>query len=248
MRYFIELAYDGSTYHGWQIQPNAISVQEVVEDSLSKILRKKHSIVGAGRTDAGVHASQIFAHFDTDISIDITHFNHRMNRILPDSIVLINTLPVQGDAHARFDATARSYIYKIHLGKNPFLIGKVWQLRKQELDINLMNEASSILLDYTDFKCFSKSKTDVRTYNCKITEARWEFKQDNLYFYISADRFLRNMVRAIVGTMMAIGRKEISISDFHAIINSKDRRNAGFSVPPQGLYLTKVTYPNNLFI
>ena len=243
MRYFIELQYLGTNYHGWQVQPNAISVQQVIESTLSTLLREKIKIVGAGRTDAGVHAKQMFAHFDTISNINKTAILHRLNAFLPKDISILSVFKVEKDAHARFDAISRSYEYHIYLGKNPFKIETSWQIYHPKLDIDLMNEAATILLDYTNFKCFSKTHTDVHTYNCTITEAKWILKDNNLIFHITANRFLRNMVRAIVGTLYNVGIGKISVDDMHTIIKSKDRNKAGFSVPAKGLFLTKVVYP-----
>jgi len=247
LRYFVELTYNGKNYHGWQIQPNAISVQETLSNALSIILRTKIDVVGAGRTDAGVHASQMFAHFDLKFEIDKEEIKLKMNAFLPEDIVIRAIFLVKDDAHARFDAISRSYAYKIWLGRNPFALETTWQLYQQKLDIDKMNEAAAVLLEYTNFKCFSKSKTDVKTYNCNITEAKWVLNDNELNFYISADRFLRNMVRAIVGTLIEIGLGKKSIEDLRAIIQSKDRCKAGFSVPAHGLFLTKVVYKDLKF-
>ena len=247
MRYFIELSYNGKNYHGWQFQPNAISVQETLSNALSIILRTKVDVVGAGRTDAGVHASQMFAHFDINFEIDNEEIKLKMNAFLPVDIVIRAIFLVKDDAHARFDAISRSYAYKIWLGRNPFALETTWQLYQQKLDIDKMNEAATVLLEYTNFKCFSKSKTDVKTYNCNITKAKWVLNDNELNFYISADRFLRNMVRAIVGTLVEIGLGKKNIEDLRSIIISKDRCKAGFSVPAQGLFLTKVAYKDLLF-
>lgn len=241
MRYFIELAYNGKNYHGWQVQPDAITVQEKINKAISTVLREEISIVGAGRTDAGVHATQMFAHFDTDKKLD-NNFAFRLNSILPDDIVIFSTKLVHNEAHARFDASSRSYEYKIWLGRNPFLLDSSWQLYKQELNINLMNQAAAILYDYEDFECFSKVKTEVFTFNCNVTNAKWVLKGNELTFHISANRFLRNMVRAIVGTLMDVGTGKITIDDFKKIIESKNRSNAGTSVPAKGLFLTQVAY------
>lgn len=241
MRYFIELAYNGKNYHGWQVQPQAISVQEVLNKAISTILRKEINIVGAGRTDAGVHASQMFAHFDVIEALK-ENFTYKLNALLPDDIVVYSTTLVHDDAHARFDATSRSYEYKIWLGRNPFTLHTTWQLHHQQLNIDLMNKAASILYEYEDFECFSKVKTDVNTFNCKVTNAKWILNNNDLTFHISANRFLRNMVRAIVGTLIDVGLEKITINDFKKIIESKNRSNAGVSVPAKGLFLTAVTY------
>lgn len=247
MRYFLELAYDGTRYHGWQRQPNAISVQEVLETSLSTLLKKETPVVGAGRTDTGVHAKQIMAHFDVDSKVDETQLRYKLNAILPPQISIAKVSLVKDDAHARFDAISRSYQYHIALEKDPFLIEKAYYL-KRELDVFAMNEAAKLLLNYTNFKCFSKTKTDVKTYNCTITEAYWEVTGNQLVFTISANRFLRNMVRAIVGTLVEIGQHKITVADLDGIIKSEDRGKAGYSVPAHGLYLTTVAYPEHIYI
>lgn len=246
MRYFIELSYNGKNFHGWQRQPDVISVQEVLEHALSKLLGQQITVVGAGRTDAGVHAKQLFAHFDYAV-LETLHLKNRLNAFLPDTISIHSIFKVQTEGHARFDAISRSYEYHIWEGKNPFLIDSTWQVKTKKLDLILMNQAASLLLNYTDFKCFSKSKTDVFTYYCNITEAYWVKEGDLLIFHITANRFLRNMVRAIVGTLYNIGVGKINLSDFIQIIESKDRSKAGFSVPAQGLFLTKVNYPNSIY-
>ena len=241
MKYFIEIAYNGKNYHGWQIQPDVISVQEKINIAVSTILREKIVVVGAGRTDTGVHALQMFAHFDTEKDID-ANFTHKLNAILPSDIVIFNIILVHDNAHTRFDALSRSYEYKVWLGRNPFLLETTLQLHHQKLNINLMNEAAKILYEYEDFECFSKVKTDVHTFNCKVTEAKWILNKNELTFHISANRFLRNMVRAIVGTLIDVGKEKITVKDFRKIIESKNRSNAGTSVPAKGLFLTKVEY------
>ncbi len=241
MRYFIELAYNGKNYHGWQIQPHAISVQEKINKAISTILRKEINIVGAGRTDSGVHASQMFAHFDVETPLN-DNFSYKLNAILPDDIVIFRTQLVHDDAHTRFDALSRSYEYKIWLGRNPFLLDTTWQLHHQQLNIELMNKAAATLYDYEDFECFSKVKTDVHTFNCTVTKAEWVKNGNELTFHINANRFLRNMVRAIVGTLIDVGLEKITVDDFKKIIESKNRSKAGVSVPAKGLFLTKVIY------
>lgn len=241
MRYFIELAYDGTAYHGWQTQPEVISVQEAVEKALSLLLKKSINIVAAGRTDAGVHALQMFAHFDYDKIID-NSLIPRLNSFLSKDIVIYNVFQVSDDAHARFDASSRSYLYKIASIKNPFSINQAYQFFKP-LDLNAMNKACKILFEYTDFECFSKVNTDVKTFNCEIKKASWLVQDQEIHFNITADRFLRNMVRAIVGTMINIGLGKLKPEDLHKIISSKNRSEAGYSVPAHGLYLTRVAYP-----
>jgi len=241
LRYFIELSYNGKNYHGWQIQPDAISVQEKINNALSTVYQKDIQIVGAGRTDTGVHASQMFAHFDIDKLID-DNLVFKLNSILPNDIFIKAIFLVDDEKHARFDALSRSYEYKIWLGRNPFLLDFSWQIHSQKPNIALMNEAAKLLLDYEDFESFSKVKTDVHTFNCNVTEAFWIQKENQLTFHISANRFLRNMVRAIVGTLLDVGLEKISISDFKNIIESKNRSNAGLSVPAKGLFLTQIKY------
>ena len=245
MRYFIELSYDGTPFVGWQRQPNGDSVQSCLENALSILFRKQLSIVGSGRTDAEVHARQLFAHVDIDEHID-QDLTFRLNKLLPKEIAVRNIFAVAQDAHARFDAISRSYCYHITTQKNPFLQKRSYQFTKS-LDVKLMNQAAKILIDHEDFKCFSKSKTDVKTYICDIQHAHWQQDGSELVFSIRANRFLRNMVRAIVGTLIEVGLRKISISDFEAILTSRDRNQAGYSVPGHGLYLEKVNYPNHIF-
>lgn len=247
-RFFLELAYDGTNYHGWQLQPNAIGVQEVLNKALSTILREPVETLGCGRTDTGVHAKQFFAHFDAEKltvdgiwQIDKPGFLRSLNALLPHDIAVSDIFQVAANAHARFDATLRSYEYHIHFNKDPFKHGFSWLLR-DEPDLDLMNQAANIIMGYTDFSCFSKSNTQVKTNNCKISKAEWVKAGSGIVFHISADRFLRNMVRAIVGTLIQVGRKEIDPEDVHDIIRSKNRNKAGSSVPACGLYLTQVLY------
>ena len=241
MRYFIELAYKGTNYHGWQYQPNAASVQETLNKALSILLKTDIDIVGAGRTDSGVHAKQMFAHFDYDSEIDTKHLIQKLNSFLPKDIVIFNILKVADEAHARFDATKRTYEYHIHTTKDAFENDDSW-LYQNMLDLDKMNQACKILFKQNDFECFSKVNTDVNTFNCVIFDANWNKIGNRIVFTISADRFLRNMVRAIVGTMINIGIGKINLTDFEKIIESKDRSEAGFSVPAHGLYLTKIEY------
>ena len=241
MRYFIELSYKGTAYHGWQIQPDANSIQEELNKALEKILQERIEIVGAGRTDAGVHATQMFAHFDTSKELN-DEYVYKFNSVLPNDIVVHSISRVSDEKHARFDAISRSYEYHIWLGRNPFLMDTAWQLYRQELDIGKMNQAAKLLLEYSDFECFSKVKTDVKTFNCKVTKAHWKQDGSKLVFYISANRFLRNMVRAIVGTLFEVGQGKKTVEDFRKVIESKKRSEAGLSVPAHGLFLTQVKY------
>ncbi|VAV82604.1 tRNA pseudouridine(38-40) synthase [hydrothermal vent metagenome] len=245
MRYFIELSYNGKAYHGWQNQPNAISVQEVLEKALTTLLKQKIGIVGAGRTDAGVHAMQMFAHFDISNEIDFEKLKYNLNSFLPKDIAIHNIFKVNDDAHARFDAISRTYIYRISLTKNVFTFNDTYCF-KQTLDINKMNEATKILLEYKNFKCFSRSNTDVKTYNCEIMNAAWVIENDELVFTIKANRFLRNMVRAIVGTMIEIGTGKMKVAQLRDVIKSEDRSQAGASVPGHALYLLKIEYPKHI--
>ena len=247
MRYFIELSYNGKNYHGWQRQPNEISVQEKIEEGLSLLLGEKTSIVGCGRTDSGVHASQFYLHFDSSIKVDEENLKFKLNAFLPPSIAIYRIFLVDDEAHARFDALSRSYEYRICLGKNPFLIETTWLVQNKNIDIEKMNEAAKFLYKYQNFKSFSRSKTDVKTYNCTITNAVWKEEDNILTFHITANRFLRNMVRAIVGTMLNIGTNKISIDDFQRIIESKDRTKAGASAKSKGLFLTEIIYPKELY-
>ena len=241
MRYFIELSYNGKNYHGWQIQPDAISVQQKVNYALSTMLQYEISVVGAGRTDTGVHASQMFAHFDVDQKLD-ENVVFKLNSILPEDIVVRKVFSVDQEMHARFNALSRSYVYKICLGRDPFLLDFSWQIHSQKFDLNRMNEAAKLLLEYQDFESFSKVKTDVYTFNCDITKAVWIEKENELTFHISANRFLRNMVRAIVGTLLEVGSGKKTVEDFRKIIESKSRSKAGLSVPAKGLFLTAIKY------
>ena len=228
------------------MQPNAITVQEVLESAMSSLLRKEIKVVSAGRTDAGVHARQLFAHFDFDEILDTAQLVFRLNSFLPKDISVKNIFPVKEDAHARFHASEREYEYVISLKKDPFTEGFAYLLH-QKPNVDLMDEAAITLLSYQDFQCFSRTNTDVKTYHCSIKKAFWREENDRLIFTISADRFLRNMVRAIVGTLLDVGFAKISLKEFHDIIESRDRVNAGSSAPANGLYLTKVMYPETVF-
>lgn len=241
LRHFIKFSYNGTNYHGWQYQPNAASVQETLTQAISTVLSANIELMGAGRTDTGVHAKIMYAHFDLEKDFEISSIVHKLNSFLPKDIAVFDIITLHADAHARFDAKKRTYEYRIHTFKDVFLNGLSWY-HPQPLDLPLMNEAAKILLEHTDFECFSKVHTDVNTFDCKITEAYWKQENNNLIFTISADRFLRNMVRAIVGTLINVGLHKITLDDFKAIIDSKNRSEAGFSVPAHGLYLTEIIY------
>lgn len=246
-RYFIYLSYNGTAYHGWQKQPNGISVQEVLAKALSTILRTDTEIIGAGRTDTGVHARLMVAHFDFEGKIDTKHLSAKLNSILPNDIAIHNIREVKSDAHARFDAVSRRYEYHIVTSKSVFRNGLAARFA-ENLDIDKMNEAAAILFEFSDFTSFSKLHTDVKTNNCVIKQACWEKKDDELIFTIEADRFLRNMVRAIVGTLLDVGRGKMTTDEFRKIIEAKNRCKAGASVPACGLFLVDIQYPDFIFI
>lgn len=245
-RYFIELQYNGKNFHGWQIQPNAITVQEVIEKALNIFIGSPTAATGCGRTDAGVHAKYFVAHFDTKNKIEnLKNLVYKLNRYLSDDIRIIDIYQVRTDAHARFDALSRTYKYYITTAKNPFGVETEWY-QYGKFNIDLMNKACKILFEYKDFTSFSKLHTQTKTNNCKIIEANWTQEGEKLIFTITADRFLRDMVRAITGTMMLIGRETISLNDFRNIIEVKNRQAAGQSVPAHALFLEDVEYPEDI--
>ena len=257
MRYFITLSYDGTNYHGWQIQPNAPSVQETLQQALSTLLRETVEIVGAGRTDTGVHASMMVAHMDVASELDCEQLVYKLNKILPQDIAVQKIEQVRDDMHARFSAKSRTYQYHIHLGKDPFMRHYSWRIPYPELDFKKMNEAAKVLMEYEDFTSFSKTNTDTKTNICKITRAEWRTspnpsevgeqcrrpsKTDCWVFTITANRFLRNMVRAIVGTLVEVGRGRMTIDEMRRVIEAKDRCMAGESVPAKALFLVDIEY------
>ncbi len=241
MRYFIELKYDGSAYCGWQLQPGAPSVQEKVELALRYRASLVGHITGCGRTDTGVHARQYFAHFDVDKLFDTDKLVNQLNSFLSKDIAVLRIFQVNSAAHARFDAISRTYTYHIETRKNPFTNDYSWFVH-QRPDVNAMNHAAGILQQYSDFTSFSKLHTDVKTNNCMVSAAFWKEEGSQLVFTIQSDRFLRNMVRAIVGTLVDIGRGRITLEDFKFIIESKNRQNAGMSAPAHALFLESVDY------
>lgn len=241
MRYFIEFSYNGKNYFGYQIQPKEISIQEELEKALSTIIREPIKTTGAGRTDTGVHAKKIYAHFDTE-QILSDKLIYQLNSFLPPDISIKRIFQVKDDFHARFDATYRTYEYYISLEKNPFTEKSAWQHWKRPLNVDKMNEACKILFEYEDFESFSKVGGDNKTNLCKIYKAEWEQYHNELKFTISANRFLRNMVRAIVGTMVEIGSEKIKPEDLRQIIEDKNRNSAGTSAPAHGLFLVDVGY------
>jgi tRNA pseudouridine38-40 synthase len=244
VRYFIEIAYNGTNYHGWQIQDGETTVQQLLEQGLKYKLGLDDRVTGCGRTDTGVHARQFFAHFDLDKDLsadELENGAYELNSFLPQDIVVFRIFRVNDEAHARFDALSRTYRYYLNTEKDPFAADLSWSYRVN-LDVDKMNEAASVLMDYSDFTSFSKLHTDVKTNNCKISEAFWISKSGRLTFTITADRYLRNMVRAIVGTLVEVGREKLSPDGFRKIIEAKDRGRAGMSAPAKGLFLEKVEY------
>lgn len=246
-RYFMRLAYNGAPFHGWQTQPNAVSVQETLEKAMSMVMRMPMAITGAGRTDTGVNARTMVAHFDVEEPIsDTARLVRQLNSIVGRDIAVYQIVRVSDEAHARFDATSRTYKYFIGLEKSPFSYPFCWT-PPYKLDVEAMNRAAKRLFDYTDFTSFSKLHTDVKTNNCRIDHACWQMEGDKLVFTVTADRFLRNMVRAIVGTLVEVGRGKITEQQFCEIIEKKDRCSAGTSVPGNALFLWDITYPYPTF-
>ena len=247
MRYFLFLSYNGTRYHGWQIQDNAITVQQVLNESLSTILRREITTMGSGRTDTGVHARMQVAHFDLEEHVDEEFLVRRLNGILPKDIAAHSIRLENSEASTRFNAVSRQYHYKIHLNKSPFLENLSYGFFR-ELNIDLMNHACKQLTDWRDFECFSRVKTEVNNFYCDIFEAKWLRENDDVLFSVRANRFLRGMVRAIVGTMLEIGQEKIDSKDFQRILESRDRKKAGRAVPPQGLYLNDIVYPEEILL
>lgn len=246
-RYFIYLAYNGKNYCGWQIQPNGVSVQSTLEEALSVLLREPVAVTGAGRTDAGVHARQMTAHFDFPERIgNLEALADKLNRLLPKDIAVQRIVPVRADAHARFDALSRTYKYYVTRHKDPFYYEGTYKIHG-DMDFEAMNRAAGVLSEYVDFTSFSKLHTDVKTNNCRIMQAGWAKEGDTWVFTIQADRFLRNMVRAVVGTLFEVGRGKLTVDGFRRVIELKDRGKAGTSVPGHALYLVDVAYPDSLF-
>ena len=248
MRYFADIEFDGTAYSGWQIQPHSPSVQQTFEEALALFLRRKVDVTGAGRTDAGVHAAQMIAHFDLEECQDCEWIKRKLNGILPPDIAVHSIYPVRPDAHARFDAVSRTYKYYVTLDKSAFQRDYSWYLLN-EPDFELMNSAAQLLLSTIDFTSFSKLHTDTKTNDCHVTEAVWDRLSDGRWvFTITADRFLRNMVRAIVGTLMEVGRHRMTVDEFKSVILNKDRCQAGDSAPAQGLFLHKIEYPDDIYL
>lgn len=247
VRYFAEAAYLGTNFHGWQVQDNATSIQGEIERVLSLLLRETIQITGSGRTDTGVHAYQQFFHFDVSEKPDLDKLIFKMNALLHQDVVIKRIQKVKEEAHARFDATKRSYVYRVKRKKDPFSFGQTYQYNV-DIDLETMNLAAKTLLGEQDFKSFSKVKTNVNNFFCNVFEAHWFEEKNELKFYISANRFLRGMVRAIVGSLLLVGEGKISVEEFRGIISEKNRKSAGRSVPPEGLFLLEVSYPEEIFI
>ena len=249
MRYFVKLAYNGIPFFGWQIQPEQISVQEVLEHTFSLFLKEKIEITGCGRTDTGVHAKEYFAHFDFDKILnenELKKLVFRLNSFLPKEIVIYEIRLVSPQAHARFDAISRTYCYYVDIEKNPFTYLYAYRVF-EKLDIEAMNRAAALLLQNKDFESFSKVHTEVHHFECEVTESMWYKEDKQLIFRITANRFLRNMVRAIVGTLLRVGKGKIDVEEFQNIINQKNRKYAGMSVPAHALFLEKVRYPEDIW-
>lgn len=247
-RYFIYFSYDGAAYHGWQVQPNAVTVQQVLEEALAKLVRQPVPLVGAGRTDAGVNAACMVAHGDFPAEVDCAQLVYKLNKILPPDIAVSDVRRVKDDAHARFDALLRRYNYRIVTAKSPFVRRYACRVMPG-LDFEAMNRAAELLYEYKDFTSFSKLHTDVKTNNCKVTHAVWRRVGEHEWvFEIEADRFLRNMVRAIVGTLLLVGRGKMDVNGFRAVIENKARGEAGDSAPGEALFLVNVEYPNDIFL
>lgn len=249
-RYFIKMAYNGKNYHGWQVQPNAESIQGMMNHAIGLILREEVNLVGAGRTDTGVHASEFFAHFETTQNLgddeELSHLAFKLNNFLPKDIAVYRIFPVGPKVHARFDATARTYKYYISRIKNPFHYDTSYYFYG-ELNMERMNEAARILFSYKDFTSFSKTNTQNNNNLCDLYDAKWEEENDTLVFTIRANRFLRNMVRSIVGTLLDIGQGKLEVLELHRVIQQQNRSSAGFSAPARGLFLHKIEYPDELF-
>lgn len=243
MRYFIQFSYDGTAYHGWQVQPNATSVQQKLNECLAILLREEIETIGAGRTDTGVHAAMMIAHFDYDKAIDEKSIVDKLNRLLPPDIAVQQIYAVEATAHARFDATSRTYHYRVYTGKQPFLRHYALRLFFTP-DYDLMNEAAKMLLQTSDFTSFSKVNSDAKTNICKVSQAHWVQESEHSWrFEITADRFLRNMVRAVVGTLLEVGKGKLSLAEFEQVIAAKNRCKAGESVAAHALFLMQITYP-----
>ena len=248
MRCFLVFSYDGAAYHGWQVQPNAVTVQQKLEEALATVMRTSVSVVGAGRTDSGVNAMRMIAHVDLPDECDLKQLKYKLNRLLPSDIAVYDIVRVKPDAHARFDAVSRKYCYYVTTAKSPFARRYACRV-PADLDFDAMNSAAEVLYEYIDFTSFSKLHTDVKTNNCKVTYAQWRMLDGGCWvFEIEADRFLRNMVRAIVGTLLLVGRHKLTLEGFRAIIEQKERCAAGDSAVAEALFLAEVKYPKEIYL
>ncbi len=247
MRYFMDISYHGKSFHGWQKQKNAVSVQEVLEDKLSTIFQMKVDITGSGRTDTGVHAKQQIAHFDITAEIDEAMLRFKLNTMLPGAISVNDIIEVKENAHARFDAVSRTYHYFIHTEKDPFLEGQSYYFRS-DLDLDMIKKGCLRIKTHKDFQCFSKVKTEVNNFLCDIHDLEWEKTEVGYVFRITANRFLRGMVRAIVGTLIELGQNKLSLEEFDLILVGGNRSDAGHAAPPEGLFLLSVTYPESIYL
>ncbi len=245
-RYFLDISYNGTNYHGWQIQPNAETVQAELQACLTKVLREPIEVMGSGRTDTGVHAKQQVVHFETDQDLDARDLIFKLNSILPVDISANSLRAVKYDAHTRFDAIERAYEYYINKQKSPFSVGLSYYF-KYDLNVELMNQAAKELIGEQDFESFSKVKTEVNNFICTIVKAEWRTENDKLVFHVKANRFLRGMVRALVGTLLDVGQGKLTVEEFVNIIKAKDRKVAGRAVPAHGLFLTAVNYPEEIY-
>ncbi|MFC6996657.1 tRNA pseudouridine(38-40) synthase TruA [Rufibacter roseus] len=247
MRYFLDVAYDGTRFHGWQVQPNALTVQEVLDDCLRKVYRLEEvETIGSGRTDTGVHARQQWVHVDLPQVLNTEEIKYKLNRILPPDIAIQTVCGVGPEAHTRFDAVSRTYKYHITLEKNPFLVHQAYYLSRTP-DVSLLNEAAQVLLELEDFTTFSKVKGDTKHYRCTIMHAQWQQEEGQLVFTIKANRFLRGMVRLVVGTLLDVGKGKLTVAQFREAIEKQDRSLASGAAPAQGLYLHRVEYPEQYF-
>ncbi len=246
-RYFFEIAYKGTHYHGWQMQANALSIQQVVQEKMQQITGRSITIVGSGRTDTGVHARQQFFHADFKKPLDAEDFRYHLNAVLPEDIAIPSVRQVRADAHARYDAISREYVYEILSEKDPFRIDEAY-IYKRPIALDIVNTAARMLVGKHDFESFSKVKTDVNHFHCEVMKAMWETTEGGYRFTISANRFLRGMVRAVVGTLLMINEEKITVEDLRKIIEARDRNKAGRAVPPEGLFLNRVVYQEEIYI
>lgn len=247
MRFFLDISYQGTSYHGWQVQNNAHTVQGEINNALSTLLRTPTDCLGSGRTDTGVHATHQIAHFDTDLQLDAEDFAYKLNSFLPKTISINNCTRVRDEAHARFDADMRSYEYHLHHHKNPFKQGLSYCFNVS-LDLTAIHHACDLIADWENFQAFSRVQTEVNNFLCQIKEIKWVQANDAAVFHVSANRFLRGMVRAMVGTLLEVGQGRMSLDQLKLVLESGDRKRAGRAVPAEGLFLTRVSYPDHIYL